>query len=107
MTNPQQPPTYGLDAAAFGATGILLYQLLGVAIAEPGMIVERGRIQGRGGGSMPVKAWQLAAVTKVLTDYGIDVHVSVAKPDGPLHEAPAIVLPERAGEPLTPGGTPE
>ncbi len=91
-STPQPPPTYGIDPA--GTTGLLLYQLLGVAVTEPGRIVERGRIQGRGGGPMPVKAWQLAAVTKVLTDHGIDVHVAVAKADGPPREAPVILLPK-------------
>ncbi len=82
VSDGRRSATYGLDPADFGPAGISLYQLLGVAIVEPGKVVERGSVYGRGGGQLPLEAWQLKALVRVLTDHGVDVNVVVAKVEG-------------------------
>lgn len=75
-----------LDESPYPAAGQPLAVQLGIAINDPGAVVERGRVWGRGGGIEPVKAWQISAVKQVLTDHGVDVN-NTFLPEG---QVPAV-----------------
>jgi hypothetical protein len=67
-----------LDPATFGATGLDLSLLLGLAINDPESVLPRGRVFGRGWETK--RAWQYSAVIQVLKDNGVDVHAPATGP---------------------------
>lgn len=60
--------------------GLPLYNKIGHALNEPGAVVPRGRVFGRGGGPETKLSWQLRAIMKVLADHGVNASTTFAIP---------------------------
>ncbi len=69
-----------LDPADFGTTGLTLGHLIGIALSDPGPVLPRVKVYGRGGGWESVASWRSRAVDQVLKDNGVDINQAATGP---------------------------